>query len=211
MDITAAYLDYNFPDLDQPLKQFIASVATLKHIPAGTALMRSGQYLKYTMLIAQGRIKIYREGGEDGEFFMYYLEPGNACALSMMCASTAKESEILAKAVEDSTVIMIPVEHMETLMKNYKNWYRFVVETYRYRFEELLAVLDSVVFKNMDERLSNYLDRQFNQLDTKELKLTHQQIADDLNSSREVITRLLKKLEQHGSIKIHRSYIERMD
>jgi CRP/FNR family transcriptional regulator len=210
MDTIAAYLDQNFPDLDHALKQFIASVSTLRHIPSGAALMRSGQYLKHTMLIAKGRIKIYREGDDDGEFFMYYLEPGNACALSMMCAATAKESEILAKAVDDSVVIMIPVEHMEELMKNYKSWYRFVVETYRYRFEELLAVLDSVVFKNMDERLDNYLNNQFGQLHTNELRLTHQQIADDLNSSREVITRLLKKLEQRGAIKIHRSHIERI-
>lgn len=210
MDTIAGYLDQNFPDLDLALKQFIASVSTLRHIPAGTALMRSGQYLKHTMLIAKGRIKIYREGKDDGEFFMYYLEPGNACALSMICAATAKESEILAKAVEESIVIMIPVERMEELMKNYKSWYRFVIETYRYRFEELLAVLDSVVFKNMDERLSSYLNDQFSQLHTNQLKLTHQQIADDLNSSREVITRLLKKLEQRGAIKIHRSHIERV-
>lgn len=210
MNNIASFLDQHFPELDQPLKQFIASVGSLKHIQAGADLMRSGQYLKHTVLIADGRIKIYREGEQGGEFFMYYLEPGNACALSMMCAATAKESEILAKAVEDSTVIMIPVQYMEDLMKNYKSWYRFVVETYRYRFEELLALMDNVVFKNMDERLESYLARQFNELNTHELKLTHQQIADDLNTSREVITRLLKKLEQRGSIKIHRSHIEQI-
>lgn len=210
MNNITAFLDQHFPELDQSLKQFIASVGVLKHIPAGSVLMRSGQYLKHTMLIADGRIKIYREGEQGGEFFMYYLEPGNACALSMMCASTAKESEILAKAVEDSTVIMIPVQYMEDLMKNHKSWYRFVVETYRFRFEELLALMDNVVFKNMDERLENYLARQFSELNTRELKLTHQQIADDLNTSREVITRLLKKLEQRGTIKIHRSHIEQL-
>lgn len=171
--------------------------------------MRSGQYMKNTMLIAEGRIKIYREG-EDGEIFMYYLEPGNACALSMICAATARESEILGKSVEDSIVIMIPVQHMEDMMKNYKSWYRFVVETYRTRFEELLSVLDNVVFKNMDERLESYLQRQFTELQTRELKLTHQQIAADLNTSREVVTRLLKKLEQRGAIRIHRTHIENM-
>ncbi|MBS1521928.1 MAG: Crp/Fnr family transcriptional regulator [Bacteroidetes bacterium] len=210
MDNIATFLDQHFPELDQPLKQFIASVSVLKHIPAGTALVRSGQYVKNTMLIAKGLIKIYREGEDGGEFFMYHLEPGNACAVSMICAATAKESEILAKAVEDSTVIMIPIQHMEDMMKNYQSWYRFVVETYRYRFEELLSVLDDVAFKNMDQRLQNYLDRQFSEFNTRELKLTHQQIADDLNTSREVVTRLLKKLEQNGSIKIHRSHIEQI-
>jgi len=203
------YLEEHFPELDAPLHDFLASVATLKEIPAGTTLMRSGQYMKNTMLIAEGRIKIYREG-EDGEIFMYYLEPGNACALSMICAATARESEILGKSVEDSIVIMIPVQHMEDMMKNYKSWYRFVVETYRTRFEELLSVLDNVVFKNMDERLESYLQRQFTELQTRELKLTHQQIAADLNTSREVVTRLLKKLEQRGAIRIHRTHIENM-
>ena len=210
MDNITTYLDQHFPEFDQPLKQFIASVSVLKHIEAGTALIRSGQYVKNTMLIAEGRIKIYREGEDGGEFFMYHLEPGNACAVSMICAATAKESEILAKAVENSTVIMVPLQYMEDMMKNHKSWYRFVVETYRYRFEELLSVLDDVAFKNMDERLRNYLSRQFNELNTRELKLTHQQIADDLNTSREVITRLLKKLEQNGAIKIHRSHIEQV-
>lgn len=210
MDNISFFLDRHFPELDQSLKQFIASVSVIKHISAGTALVRSGQFLKNTMLIAEGRIKIYREGEDGGEFFMYHLEPGNACAVSMICAATAKESEILAKAVEDSTIIMIPIQYMEDMMKNYKSWYRFVVETYRYRFEELLSVLDDVAFKNMDQRLQNYLNRQFSELNTRELKLTHQQIADDLNTSREVITRLLKKLEQNGSIKIHRSHIEQI-
>lgn len=210
MSDIAGYLNEHFPELDTQLKDFIARVGSLKTFEAGTALMRSGQYLKNTMLIGDGRIKVYREGEDGNEFFMYYLEPGNACALSMICAATARESEILAKAVEDSTVIMIPVQYMEELMKNYKSWYRFVVETYRYRFEELLAVLDSVVFKNMDERLEVYLNKQFRLLNTSELKLTHQQIAADLNTSREVVTRLLKKMEQGGTIRVHRSHIERL-
>lgn len=210
MSAISNLLHDHFPELDSQLKEFIANVAAVKAIPAGTALMRSGQYLKNTMLIAEGRIKIYREGDDGNEFFMYYLEPGDACALSMICAATARESEIMARAVEDSTIIMIPVQYMEELMKNYKSWYRFVVETYRHRFEELLEVLDSVVFKNMDERLEIYLKNQFRLLGANELKVTHQQIASDLNTSREVVTRLLKKMEQRGDIKIHRSHIERI-
>ncbi len=139
---------------------------------------------------------------------MYYIEPGNACALSMICAARNQASEITAVAVEDTQVIQVPLEIMDDLMREYKSWYYFVLETYRSRFEELLIVIDQVAFKHMDERLENYLFRQFTELNTKHLDITHQQIASDLNSTREVISRLLKKMEQNGKIKLHRNEIE---
>lgn len=201
------YLTRRFPTLDRRLQEHLSVVGLLKEVTAGTVLMKQGQYIKYTMLVLEGRIKLYREGEEAGEFFMYYLEPGDACAISMVCIASGKSSEVMAKAVEDAVVLMIPVQHMEVLMKDYKSWYQFVIESYRRRFEELLMVLDSTVFKSMDERLLNYIREQSRQLQTRELKLTHQEIASDLNSSREVISRLLKKMEQKGMVKLHRNYI----
>lgn len=139
---------------------------------------------------------------------MYYLEPGNACALSMICAAKKEASEIMAKAVEKTKVITLPIELMDELMRNYKTWYYFVLETYRSRYEELLVVIDHIAFKGMDERLDFYLRNQVMKLKTKELKITHSEIASDLSSSREVISRLLKKMEQRGDLLLHRSYIE---
>ena len=202
------YLKTNFPTLDSQLQEYISTIAEIKEVPAGTVLMKQGQYVKYTLLVLEGRIKLYREGEDIGEFFMYYLEPGDACAISMVCIASGKASEVMAKTVEDSTVLMIPIEHMETLMKDFKSWYQFVIESYRRRFDEVLSVLDNVVFKSMDERLLSYIRGQKDKLGTNELKLTHQEIAVDLNSSREVISRLLKKMEQQGLVKLHRSYIE---
>ncbi|NLR77270.1 Crp/Fnr family transcriptional regulator [Chitinophaga eiseniae] len=210
MDQKAAILRYltrHFPMLDTHLQEHLSAVGLLKEVAAGTVLMKQGQYIKYTMLVLEGRIKLYREGEDAGEFFMYYLEPGDACAISMVCIASGKSSEVMAKAIEDAVVLMIPVQHMEALMKDYKSWYQFVIESYRRRFEELLMVLDSTVFKSMDERLLNYIREQSRQLQTRELKLTHQEIASDLNSSREVISRLLKKMEQKGMVKLYRNYI----
>jgi CRP/FNR family transcriptional regulator, anaerobic regulatory protein len=99
---------------------------------------------------------------------------------------------------------------MDILMRDYKTWYYFVVQTYRSRFEDLLNVIDQIAFKNMDERLLNYLDGQFGEFNTTMLQITHQQIASDLNSTREVISRLLKKMEQNGVIKLHRNAIEKI-
>ena len=92
-------------------------------------------------------------------------------------------------------------------MKDYRQWYYFVLETYRSRFEELLQVIDQIAFHSMDEKLEFYLKRQFDTLKTKTITVTHQQIADDLNSSREVISRLLKKLESQKRISISRNEI----
>jgi CRP/FNR family transcriptional regulator len=96
---------------------------------------------------------------------------------------------------------------METLMTQHRNWYHFVLENYRNRFEELLMLIDNIAFKNMDERLQWYLERQATKLG-KTLNLTHQQIAEDLNSSREVISRLLKKMEKNGMLTLGRNAIE---
>lgn len=199
-----------FPFFNDELKNFIAGISTLKTIPKGEILMHAGQYLKHTALVVEGRIKLYRESEQGDEVFMYYLEPGNACALSMLCASRQRTSEITAKAIEDSQVIMIPIQYTDELMKYHQDWYNFVIETYRSRFEELLLVFDNVVFKSMDERLKSYLKNQFKSLDTTRIELTHQQIANDLNTSREVISRLLKKLEQKGDISLSRKYIEKL-
>lgn len=206
-DITG-FMKSHFPTLEPPLRETIARIGIVREVPAGETLIRSGQFLKFTMLVAEGRIRIYREGETGGEIFMYDLEPGSACALSMICAASAKESQVMGKAETDAVVIMLPIGEMENLMREYKSWYRFVVESYRTRFEELLEVLDSVAFHNMDERLQHYLAKQSATTGSSALKLTHQEIAADLNSSREVISRLLKKMEQRGLVQLNRNVIE---
>lgn len=207
-DIMNKYLDALFGNFSPELKERIITAGNIVHVKKGELLVRAGQYLKHTVLVVEGLIKIYRESDTGGEAFLYYLEAGNACALSMLCASRQKTSEISAKAIEDSTIIMIPIQLTDELMKYHKDWYSFVIETYRLRFEEMLEVFDNVVFKKMDERLQTYLDNQFTQFASNTIELTHQQIADDLNTSREVISRLLKKMEQEGKISLNRKYIQ---
>ena len=159
------------------------------------------------MLLSKGLLKVYREDDEGNEFLMYYLEPGNACALSMMCTARDEKSQIMAKAVDASEVILIPSHLSELWLAKYKSWHNFVIASYRQRFEELLQTLDSIAFKGLDERLIFYLRRHV-KVSGSQVKLSHQQIANELSSSREVISRLLKKLEQTGAITLHRNYIE---
>ncbi|MBC7416551.1 MAG: Crp/Fnr family transcriptional regulator [Pedobacter sp.] len=202
------YIEELFPTFELALKKKLVEIGTLKSFAEGEMMMETGQYFRSTMLIVQGRVKLYREGDEAEEFFMYYLEPGNACALSLICATKQQTSQIMAKAIDETIALTVPIAMMDQLMKDYKTWYYFVLETYRMRFEELLTVLDGIAFKALDERLLFYLKNQYKKSETRDLQITHQEIANDLNSSREVISRLLKKLEQRGEIILHRNGIE---
>jgi CRP/FNR family transcriptional regulator len=139
-----AALIKQFPLFDQELASFISEEAETKIFNQDDVLMRPGQFFKYAMLVVRGRVKLFREGDEGEEFFMYYLEPGNACALSMLCMARSQSSSIMAVAVEETEVVMIPIQHMDNLMKNYPSWYHFVIETYRSRFEEVLNVVDQI-------------------------------------------------------------------
>jgi len=202
------YLDTVFPDFEPELKQRLTKECILKSIPAGEVIMRTGQFIKHTLLIGRGRVKLYRQGDDGEEAFIYDLEAGNACALSMICNTKQEASEIMARTVEDTVAIMIQIQLMDELMQKYKTWYYFVIANYRARFEELLVVFDNVVFKGMDERLEFYLKNQFENSKSNILTITHQEIANDLNTSREVVSRLLKKMEQNKNIRLLRNNIE---
>ena len=196
-----------FPTFEAALCADIIKHSIIKEFNAGDTLLKAGQTIRSTMLIAEGLVKLYREDDNGKEFFIYHLSAGQACSLSMVCAAQHETSEILARALTDATVLAIPLAYMEQWMGRYKSWYQFVITTYRSRFEELLKTVDAIAFAALDERLEYYLTGQVAQLGN-HLTITHQQIAKDLNSSREVVSRLLKKMEAQGWLIIHRNAIE---
>ncbi len=198
----------SYPLFEDNLVTEIEEQGEFKTFPANEVLMRKGQYIRSTMLVLNGLIKIYREDDEGNEFLMYYLKPGEACALSLVCAAKHEASPIMDKTVSETEVMMVPVDTMSEWMSKFKSWYQFVIETYRTRFDELLATLDNVAFRSMDERLEFYLKRAKEAQQTNLLNISHQEIANELNTSREVISRLLKKMEQKDMVKLNRNIIE---
>ena len=208
MKIAEPEIQNCFPSFEKELIAELSKTGEIKTFKEGELLMRTGQNIRSTILVLQGLVKIYREDDEGNEFFMYYLDGGKACALSMICASKQDTSELTAKSVTETTVITIPLSYMDQWMTKYKSWYQFVLGTYKERFEELLLTIDHVAFRNMDERLVFYLKRHQEKLKNNNIPLTHSEIAQELNSSREVITRLLKKLSDKGMLKMHRQHIE---
>ena len=200
-----------FPLFEAKLLQEIEDNAIIKEFAEGEDLVKSGQNIKSTILVKEGLVKVYREDEEGNEIFMYYLEPGQACALSIMCAVQNKTSEIKAKAVKPTKVFAIPIQFIDRWMKEYTSWYQFVLSTYRARFEELLNTIDAIAFKSMDERLIMYLKKHTEKSHSQIIPVTHSQIAAELSTSREVISRLLKKLEEKELIKLNRQNIEIID
>ena len=197
-----------FSQFEPELTKKIQQVGSIRKFKADDFLMKTGQSIRSAVLVLDGIIKVFREDEEGNEVFMYNLHPGEACAISMTCASRNLNSQIMAKALVDTEVLAIPVELMDEWAGKYKSWYQFVLETYRSRFEELLDTLDQIAFRNLDERLLWYLKQHQKSFQSNLIKVSFTEIAMELNSSREVISRLMKKLAEKGFIRIQKNQIE---
>ena len=191
-----------FPSLERELVREIIETGEMKVLAEDETLVKTGQYLRSMLLIVDGLIKVYREDHMGNEFFIYYLQPGEACALSMKCQLRSEASQVMAKAVTKTSVITVPLACMDVWMQKYKSWYHFVMNTYRSRMEELLETIDDIAFRNMDERLLSYLKREFQVHNSSILTINHTEVAEELNSSREVVSRLMKKVSEKGMIRL---------
>lgn len=196
---------------EEELINEIAEVGTFKEVPEGYKLMDIGQYIKAMPLLISGAIKVLREDKDSDELLLYYLEKGDTCSMTMTCCMGDAISEIRAIAEMDTTLIMVPIQKMDEWTAKYKSWRNFVFESYHHRLNELLNTLDSIAFDKMDMRLISYLKEKARINKEDIINNTHQEIAYDLHSSRVVISRLLKKLEQMGKIELHRNSIKILD
>ncbi len=196
---------------EKELLEEINKVGVFKDVPEGFTMMEPGQYIKSMPLIVSGAIKVLREDNDGDELLLYFIEKGSTCAMTMSCCLGQTKSEVRAIAEVDSKLIMIPVQKMEEWTSKYKTWRNFVFNTYHNRFMELLETVDNIAFLNLDERLLKYLADKSRFLENKMIPITHQDIAYDLHTSRVVISRLLKTLENKGRIKLHRNKIEILD
>jgi CRP/FNR family transcriptional regulator, anaerobic regulatory protein len=195
-------LETLFPFLENELIQEIIQKGEVKVFREDEMIVKTGQYFRSILLIVDGLIKVYREDQHGDEFFIYYLQPGQACALSMKCQLRNETSQVMAKAVTETSVITVPIACMDAWMRKYKGWYHFVMDTYRNRIEELLQTIDDIAFRNMDERLLHYIRREQQVHNSSIITINHTAVAEELNSSREVISRLMKKVSEKGLIRL---------
>ncbi|HZJ21534.1 MAG TPA: Crp/Fnr family transcriptional regulator [Pricia sp.] len=196
---------------EEELLNEINQVAVFKEISEGAKLMEIGDYIKSMPLLVSGVIKVLREDDNGDELLLYFLENGDTCAMTLNCCMAQTQSEIRAIAETDAKLIMVPVQKMEEWMAKYASWRNFVLQSYNNRMYELLETLDSIAFLNMDQRLLKYLSDKARVTNSENIRNTHQEIAYELHTSRVVVSRLLKKLENMGKIALNRNHIKILD
>lgn len=200
--------DYFSVVFEPELLSEIEKNGRLVKLKKGNLLIDLGTVIKEIPLLLDGAIKIVREDKDGDEIVLYFLERGDTCAISFVnCLNNAK-SKVRGVAEKDSTAIYVPVKKLEQWMAKYKSWREFIIESYSSRLDEMIEAIDMLAFMKMDERLHKYLSDKVKIMRNPVLHTTHYEIAVDLNTSRVVISRLLKQLEKQGKIKLHRNKIE---
>ena len=199
------YYGYLFEDA---LLKEIADVAIAKDVKANDVIIDIGSYITSIPLLLSGAIKILREDKEGDDLVLYYIEKGDTCAMTLSCCMDETKSKIKAVAETDVKLLMIPKQKMSEWLSKYKSWQEFILHSYHSRLQEFIDAIDTIAFLNMDQRLLKYLKDKalVNQNET--ISVTHQQIANDLHTSRVVVSRLLKALEKKDKIELNRNQIK---
>lgn len=202
-------LHQRFPQIaEKALQEEIAQVGKIMEFKAGEVIMDYGSYVRMVPLIIAGSIKVTREDEEVGkELLLYFLNAGDTCSMSFTCCMMDKKSAIRTVAIDDTKLIGIPVKQVDSWMGKYQSWKNFVMMSYDNKMLELVKVIDKIAFHGLDKRMEDYLKDLTQSTRNKTIKTTHQTIADDLNVSREAVSRLLKKLENIGTVKLGRNEI----
>jgi CRP/FNR family transcriptional regulator len=193
--------------LEDGLIDKMSKVAQIRSFKKDDIIIDVGQDLSAIPLLLSGNVKVLREDEDGNDLLLYVLESGDTCAMSLTCCMAKSVSKIRAIADSDTEVVMIPVEEMADWFNNNESWRMFILQSYQVRFNEMLETIDTIAFLKMDERLYKYLTDQVKLTASEVLNLTHQNIARDLNTSRVVVSRLLKQLEKEEKITLGRNKI----
>lgn len=202
-----------FPELakDKHLLSAIEEAASIRKLHRGDVIIDYGDYIKSVPLVISGLLKIIREAEDGHEVLLYFLGSGQSCAASFSCCMVRKRSEIKAVCEDDATILLIPLEAADEWMGRYSVWRNFVLNMYDRRMYALIDTIDRVSFSKLDEKLIYYLQELTRYKGETVISISHQQIAYDLNASRESISRLLKKLETSEVVKLGRNSIELLE
>lgn len=198
----------NFPFFEAELRENIAEQGILKSIPEGSTLIQEEQYIRSFPIVLEGIIRVTRMDEDGNELLLYYIKHGEVCTVTLSCCVERTKSQIRAIAEENTTIIAIPVELLDSWMTKYQTWKEYMMVSMRKRYDDLLHTLDSIAFLKMDERLERFFTDRFMNTRSTEFIGSHQDIASSLSTSREVISRLLKQMERRGMIRMGRNRID---
>lgn len=186
----------------------IEDSGNLKHFEAGEAIVNMDSYIKHIPVVISGSIKVIRTEEDGREILLYYLTPGESCIVSILSGMKNETSKIKAIVEEDADIMLIPADKAKEWVKKYPDWTEFIFDLYQKRFEELLDVVNSVAFQKIDTRLLHLIKQKTQLYNSKEISVTHQQLADELGITREATSRVLKQMEKDHLLILSRNKIE---
>lgn len=190
------------------LLQEIQTYGIPKSLKYGETLISAGKTVRLIPLVIRGTLKVSRVDESGRELLLYYINANESCAMTFTCCMQIFPSQVTTVAEDDTDLIAIPVDQMDRWMAKYPTWKSFVMNTIRNRFNELLQTIDQIAFQKLDERLVSYLKEKANATGSSLINLSHEQIATEMASSREVISRMLKKLENDKKVLLYRKQIK---
>lgn len=188
----------------------LSDLGITKHFNPGDTIVTEDAPVRSIPIVISGSVKVMQSDDTYKEMVLYYLRPGETCIMSFLAGLYHDTSKVKAVAEEESEVLFIPIDKVHGLIREHPEWLNYILQIYHKRFEELLDVVDAVAFKRMDERLLQFLEKRSEVMETDTLTMTHDQLAQELGTAREVISRLLKKMESEGLVKLGRNKITLM-
>ena len=199
--------DYYSEIFEKELIDEIVDHGIFRTIASGETLIDIGDKMTHVPLILSGAVKIIREDKKGDEIALYFLERGDTCAISFVNCINNSQSMFRGIAEKETEGIFVPVSKIDEWLMKYKSWRHFIIDSYHMRLIEMVESIDSLAFMKLDDRLHKYLVDKVKIMQNNTLIITHQEIADDINTSRVVVSRLLKILENEGKIIIRRNRI----
>ncbi len=192
------------------LKDEVSEFGQLKTFESGSVILQEASYIKAIPLVLKGSLKVLRTDPQGHEILLYYITSGESCIMSFLGGIHHETSKVKAIVEEDAEILFIPVDKASEWVKKFPEWSDFIFKLYHKRFEELLAAVNAIAFQKLDSRLVQLLRQKAELYKSKEIIITHQQLADELGTAREAISRVIKQMENEGLVKLARNKITLM-
>ena len=196
---------------DHSLKDLLVKTGIVRHFDAGEELLRTGQYIKFVPIVLQGSLKVMREDDSGREILLYFIRPGESCIMTLFAVRKNTPSQIRAVVDEAAEVLLLPVDTVTRDLNSYRDWLDFTFALFQQRYEELLGIINDIAFNRVDDRLLELLRTRSRLNQSREINATHQQLADELGSVREMVSRLLKGFAEQGLVRLGREQVEVLD
>ena len=191
----------------EPELKKVLSECSLVEVPEGAMILNEGSYVKTIPILLSGLAKVVKQD-EEKEILLYNIYPLESCIMSISCSLNQEKSRVKALAEQPSTALLIPAQYIADWQRLYPSFNKFITDLFQKRFDDLLDAFNALAFQNLDQRIMAYFKAKVKNSSSNRIDITHQEIADELGTFRETVSRLLKKLEHEGYLVLHRGWVE---